>query len=181
MTTNNSKVTIHMVSSLDGFISSKDGSMSWFETPDFYEKGIEDEDTVEFLKTIDCFVVGSRTYELALTLGWPYGDVPTIVLTNRVLQADRESIEFYSGDLNHLVKERLKPNYRNIWLVGGATLAQDFIRLDLADEIRLSILPIILDDGTRFLDHIGHERPLHLKNVSAYKTGMVELWYEIRK
>ena len=60
-------------------------------------------------------------------------------------------------------------------------LAKDFIRLKLADEIRLSIIPIILGDGIPFFDHIGREQPLHLKNITAYKNGMVELWYEIRK
>jgi dihydrofolate reductase len=60
-------------------------------------------------------------------------------------------------------------------------LAKDFIRLKLADEIRLSVMPIILGDGIRFFDHTGQEQPLHLKNMTAYKNGMVELWYEIRK
>ena len=60
-------------------------------------------------------------------------------------------------------------------------LAKDFIRLKLADDIRLSIMPIILGDGTPFLDSIGQEQALHLKNVTAYKNGAVELWYEIRK
>ena len=169
-----------MVSSLDCFIAKKDGSVSWLQSSDSYEKGVTEEDAEEFIKTIDCFVMGSRTYELALTLGWPYGDVPTIVLTHRDLPADRENIEFYSGDLKKLVNDRLKPNYKNIWLVGGATLAKDFIRLKLADDIRLSIMPIILGDGTLFLDHIG-QQALHLKNVTAYKNGLAELWYEIRK
>ena len=60
-------------------------------------------------------------------------------------------------------------------------LVKDFIRLKLADEIRLSVLPVILGDGTPFFDHIGQEQILHLKDVTAYKTGMVELWYEIKK
>ena len=181
MTTDTPEVTIHMVSSLDGFIAKKDGSVSWLESSDSYEKGVIGESAEEFIKTIDCFVMGSRTYELALTLGWPYGDVPTIVLTHRDLPADRENVEFYSGDLNKLVNDRLKPNYKNIWLVGGAMLAKDFIRLKLADDIRLSIMPIILGDGTLFLDNIGQEQALHLKDVTAYKNGLVELWYEIRK
>ena len=58
---------------------------------------------------------------------------------------------------------------------------KDFIRLKLADEIRLSILPIVLGDGTPFFDHIKQEQALHLKDVTAYKSGMVELWYEIKK
>lgn len=187
MTTDAFRITIHMVSSLDGYIAKKDNSVSWFETSDNYEKGasISEQDQEEFLKTIDCYVMGSRTYEHALELsksyGWAYGEVPTIVLTHRKLPIDRQNIETYSGDLNKLVNERLRPNYRNVWLVGGAKLTKDFIRSNLADEIRQSILPIMLGDGTPFFDQIGQEQALHLKNVTAYKSGMVELCYEVRK
>jgi dihydrofolate reductase len=176
-------VTIHMVSSVDGFIAKKDNSVSWFETSNYYEKGITAQNTEEFLKSIDCYVMGARTYEHALELsksyGWAYGDTPVIVVTNRKLPIERPNIEIYTGDLTKLVNERLKPIYKNVWLVGGAMLVKDFIRLKLADEIRLSILPIILGDGLLFFDHVGQEQELHLKDVTAYKTGMVELWYEI--
>lgn len=182
----NSKVTIHMVSSLDGFIAKKDGSVSWLETSDSYSKGITltDSETEEFINAIDCYVMGSRTYEHALELsqnyGWAYGDKPTIVLTHRELRSERESVEFHSGDLSEFVNDRLKPNYKNIWLVGGAMLTKEFIRLNLADEIVLSIMPVILGDGLPFFDYIGEERALHLKDVTAYKDGMVELWYELK-
>ena len=173
-----------MVSSLDGIIAKKDNSVSWFEISDYYEKGVSEQDPEEFLKTIDCYVMGSRTYEHALELsksyGWAYGDTPTIVVTNRNLPIDKPNIEIYSGDLNKLVNERLKPNYKNVWLVGGSMLVKDFIRLKLVDQIRVSILPVILGDGTLFFDHIGQEQALHLKDVTAYKSGMVELCYEIR-
>ncbi|MFI5139407.1 MAG: dihydrofolate reductase family protein [Sphingobacteriales bacterium] len=187
MATDIFNVTIHMVSSLDGYIAKKDNSVSWFETSDNYEKGVNvtEQDAEEFLKKIDCYVMGSRTYEHALELsksyGWVYGDVPVIVLTHRKLPVDRQNIETYSGDLNKLVNEKLKPNYKNVWIAGGAKLAKDFIRLNLADEIRQSILPIILGEGTPFFDQIGEEQVLHLKDVTAYKSGMVELCYEIRK
>jgi dihydrofolate reductase len=183
----NSRITIHMVSSLDGFIAKKDNSTSWFETTDHYEKGVEhtEQQTKEFLKTIDCYVMGARTYEhaaeLSKTYGWAYGDVPTVVTSHRNLQPIRPNIEIYSGDLNNLVNEKLKPRHKNIWVVGGAKLVKDFIELKLADEIRLSILPIILGDGIPFFNGIEQEHTIHLKNVTAYKTGMVELHYEIKK
>lgn len=176
-----------MVCSLDGMIAKKDNSVSWFETTDYFEKGIQisDQDTEKFLNTIDCYLMGAHTYELAIELsksyGWAYGDTPTIVLTHKNLPKERENVEFYVGDLIGFVDERLKPNYKNVWLVGGAMLAKEFIRLRLADEIRLSVLPIILGDGLPFLDQIGLEQALHLKEVTAYKSGMVELWYEIKK
>lgn len=129
--------------------------------------------------------MGARTYELALELsknyGWPYGDIPTVVLTHRDLPVERPNVALYSGDLNQLVDDKLKPNYKNVWLVGGAQLAKDFINLKLADEIRLSILPVILGEGKLFLEGINDTQALHLKNVTPYQTGMVELHYEIKK
>jgi dihydrofolate reductase len=104
-----------------------------------------------------------------------------IVLTHRNLPVDGRNVEFYSGDLNNLLDERLKPKYKNVWMAGGAMLAKDLICLKLADEIRVSIIPIILGEGTLFFDHIGQEQLLHLKNATAYKNGIVELHYEIKK
>src|SRR5256886_16519150 len=82
-----SRVTIHMAASLDGFIARKDGRVDWLETSDEFAGG----DTLDpafvetFLKTIDCYVMGSRTYETALSFeaqvfGWAYGDNPIFVL-----------------------------------------------------------------------------------------------------
>ena len=169
-------ITLHMVSSLDGIIAKKDNSVSWMDSPgDLYEKGVAEGDVGDVVPSIDCFVLGSRTYEHALQLGWPYGDTPTVVTTNRRLPSIRKSVEFYSGDLKKLVDEILAPRYDNIWLVGGAMLCQNFLRLGLVDEIRLAIIPVLLGDGLRLFDNPGIERRWRLKNVIAYKTGVVEL------
>jgi len=173
-----SAVTLHVVSSLDGFIAKKDNSVSWMDSPgDVYEKGVSEGDADDVATSIGCFVLGSRTYEHALQLGWPYGDTPTVVITNRELPSTRKSVEFYSGDLKKLVDEILVPRYGNIWLVGGAMLCQSFLRLGLVDEIRLMIAPVILGDGLRLFGDSGIEQKWHLKNVVAYKNGFVELSY----
>jgi dihydrofolate reductase len=135
-------VTLHMISSLDGFIAKKDNSVSLLDSPaGVYEAGVSvsEEEAAAFVKAIDCYVLGSRTYEHALALGWPYGDTPTVVVTGRKLSSARESVEFYSGDLKTLVDVKLALRYRTIWLVGGAQLSQRFLELGLVDEIRLTI------------------------------------------
>lgn len=172
-----------MVASLDGFIAKKDNDVSWMRSTDRYEDGIvpTKEFIAEFLKSIDCYVMGSKTYEHALELGWVYGDTPVVVLTKRKLTSNRKTVEFFSGDLDKLVNDHLKPNFKNIWVVGGAAVTKAFIRLNLADEIRITFIPIILGDGLLFFDYIGKEQLLHLKNVTAYKDGMVELHYEVKK
>ncbi len=172
-----STITLHVVSSLDGFIAKKDNSVSWMDSSgDVYERGVTD-DGADVLESIDCYVLGSRTYEHALQLGWPYGDTPTVVLTTRELQSTRKSVEFYSGQLKRLVGEILAPRYRNIWLVGGAMLGQSFLRLGLVDEIRLMIAPVTLGDGLHLFGDSGIEQKWDLKNVVAYKNGFVELSY----
>ena len=188
MANTNSRVTIHMVASLDGFIARKDGSVDWLETPDKFEGGatITPEYVQEFLKTIDCYVMGSRTYETALGFeakgfGWSYGDKPTFVLTSRKLPRTRDSVEFYSGDLARLVNERLKPAFRSIWFAGGGAVSGECLRLGLADEIRYSIMPIVIGDGISFFEGLDKDVALHLVEVTAYESGMVALRHEVRK
>jgi len=144
-----SRVTIHMAASLDRFIARKDGRV----------------DCEAFLKTIDCYVMGSRTYETALRfeaqgLGWSYGGKPTFVLTSRELPRTRGTIEFHSGDLAQFVNECL--------------------RLGIADEVRYSILPILIGDGVPFFEKLDRDVALHLAEVKAYRSGMVGLRYEVR-
>jgi dihydrofolate reductase len=182
-----SHVTIHMAASLDGFIARKDGRVDWLETSDEFAGGETlDPGFVEaFLKTIDCYIMGSRTYETALSfeakgLGWSYGDKPTFVLTSRELPRTRDTVQFYSGDLAQLVNERLRPTFRSIWFVGGGMVSGECLRLGLADEVYYSILPILIGDGIRFFEKLGKDIALHLADVKAYKSGMVELRYEVR-
>ena len=175
-----SRVTLHVVSSLDGFIARKDNSVSWLDgNGSVYEAGvsISQEEIAAFIKSVDCYVLGSRTYEHALELGWPYGDTPTVVVTGRELPPARNNVEFYSGDLKTLVNENLAPRFRNIWLVGGAMLCQRFLSLGLVDEIRLTIAPVLLGDGLRLFGGLLTEERWNLKNMVAYKNGFVELTY----
>ena len=182
-----SRVTIHMAASLDGFIARKDGSVDWLETSDEFVDGepMDPELVESFLETIDCYVMGSRTYESALSfesrgLGWAYGDKPTFVLTHRELPRIRDTVELYSGDLEQLVNGRLRPTFRSIWVVGGGAVSTECLRLGLVDEVRYSILPILIGDGVPFFDKLDRDVPLHLAEVKAYESGMVELCYEIR-
>ena len=188
MTNLESRVTIHMAASLDGFIARRDGRVDWMETSDEFEDGeAVSADFVEsFLKTIDCYVMGSRTYETALLfegkgLGWPYGDKPTFVLTSRDLPRTRAAVEFYSGDLAQFVNEQLRPRFRSIWFVGGGAVSGECLRLGLADQVRYSILPVLIGDGIRFFEKLNKDVAFHLTEVKAYKSGMVGLCYEVRR
>lgn len=188
MANTDSCVTIHMVSSLDGFIARRDGSVDWLETSDKFEDGdtMAPELVEAFLKEIDCYVMGSRTYETAMDFeakgfGWSYGDKPTFVLTSRELPKIRDTVEFHSGDLAQFVNEHLRPSFRSIWFVGGGAVSGECLRLGLADEVRYSIMPVLIGDGISFFEGLENDVALHLQEVKAYETGMVALRYEVRK
>ena len=182
-----SRVTIHMAASLDGFIARRDGRVDWLETSDEFAAGetLDAKFVETFLKTIDCYVMGSRTYETALNfeakgLGWAYGDKPTFVLTGRDLVRTRDTVEFYSGDLAQFVNGQLRPVFRTIWFAGGGLVCGECLRLGLADEVRYSILPILIGDGIRFFEELDRDIALHLTEVKAYRSGTVEVCYEVR-
>jgi len=188
MAGDDSRVTIHMAASLDGFIARKDGRVDWLETSDVFEHGetLDPEQVEDFLGTIDCYVMGSRTYETALRFeaqgfGWSYGDKPTFVLTRRTLPKHRETVEFYSGDLTDLVNGRLRPAFRSIWFVGGGAVSGECLRRGLADEVRYSIAPVLIGDGISFFEGLDVDVELHLLEVKAYQSGIVALRHEVRK
>jgi dihydrofolate reductase len=182
-----SRVTIHMAASLDGFIARKDGRVDLMETSDDFADGetMDPAFVAEFLASIDCYVMGSRTYETALGFEaqgypWAYGDKPVFVLTSRSLPRTRSSVEFHCGDLAQFVNERLRPKFKAIWFVGGGMLSGECLRRGLADEVSFSILPVLIGDGISFFEKLDRDVALHLAKVKAYKNGMVELLYEVR-
>ena len=177
-----------MAASLDGFIARRDGSVDWLETADEFPGGVEmdPEIVASFLKTIDCYVMGSRTYETALAfeskgMGWAYGDKPTFVLTRRELPRIRPTVEFCSGDLRQIVDTRLRPHFASIWFVGGGTVCGECLRLRLADEIRFSIMPVVIGDGISFFQGLDRAVALHLLEAKAYRNGIVALRHAVRE
>lgn len=187
MKATDSVVTVHMVASLDGFIARKDGRVDWLETPDHFAGGeiMDAASVAAFLKTIDCYVMGSRTYETALRFeakgfGWSYGEKPTFVLTHRDLPRTRNTVEFHSGDLAPFVGA-LRVRFRSIWFVGGGAVAGECLRLGLADEVRYSIVPVLIGDGVPFFEKLDRDVALHLVEVKAYESGMTAHRYEVRR
>jgi dihydrofolate reductase len=86
----------------------------------------------------------------------------------------------YSGDLAQFVNGHLRPTFRTIWFVRGGVVSGECLRFGLANEVRYSILPILIGVGIPFFEKLDRDIALHLAEVKAYKSGMVELCYEVR-
>ena len=180
------RVTIHMATSLDGYIARQDGRVDWMETRDEFKHGeaLDSEYVRTFLNAIDCYVMGSKTYLTALDFeakgfGWSYGDRPVFVLTSRVLARTRQTVTFHAGDLREFFEVRIKPTFKNIWVVGGGKLSGACVEAGIADEVRYSILPVLLGSGISFFEGLTKDVSLHLLEVKAYQNGVVALHHEI--
>jgi len=75
----------------------------------------------------------------------------------------------------------LKANFCSIWFVGGGKVSGECLRRGLADEVRYSIMPILIGNGISFFDRLDKDVPLHLVEAKPYKSGMMALRYEVRK
>lgn len=182
-----SRVTVHMAMSLDGYIARRDGGVDWMAVQDEFPTGasLSAEEIAAFLTGIDCYVMGSHTYETALRFesqgyGWAYGDKPVFVLTTRSLARTRETVEFFAGDLAQLLTEQLRPRFAHIWVAGGGMVAGECLQRGLADEVSCSVLPVALGDGIPFFAGLDRATPLHLVEVKPYKSGTVLLRYEVK-
>ena len=69
------EIVYYVATSIDGYIASPDGSVEWLSP---YEGKGEDYGYTEFYDSVDGVLLGSRTYEKALSFGaWPYSDKPS--------------------------------------------------------------------------------------------------------
>lgn len=174
-------ITLYIAASLDGFVADDSGGVDWLESfEDTHDDGEPGGSYEDFFETVDCLVMGARTYEQVLGFGeWPYGDRPTVVVTHRSLPRANDSVSFYEGDLRPLLDRGVLVEHDHVWLVGGAALARQFLDEGLVDDIRLSVIPTLLGGGISLFGESGTERPLHLAGTTAYENGIVELHYEV--
>ncbi|ELY99042.1 bifunctional deaminase-reductase domain-containing protein [Natrialba chahannaoensis JCM 10990] len=185
---------LYIAASVDGFIATDDGGISWLEEVSDAEADGSAADTTTtenteptddgydaFFASVDCLVMGSTTYEQVLGFGkWPYEDRPTYVLTSRELPLATDAVKLVDDEPAALV-ERLKRQHDRIWLVGGATTAQSLLRANCVDELRLTLVPFLLGSGISLFgdSEDGTHRTLELLETTPRETGVVELRYRI--
>jgi len=83
----------------------------------------------------------------------------------------------YTGDLTELVKRLKSENGKNIYCDGGAEVINGLLKHDLIDECIISIVPVLLGNGTRLFKDGRPEQTLELVKVKTFETGLMQLHY----
>lgn len=139
------KVILYIATSLDGFIADSKGDVDWLPTPQS-DNDLEVVGYNNLMRRIDTIVMGSSSYEQIINFGeWGWPSKQTYVFTGRSLTNEVPYIHFTKDSPKDFMQE-LKSD-KDIWLLGGAKLAQSFAKEDLIDEVVVTIVPQTLGSG----------------------------------
>ncbi len=109
--------------------------------------------------------------------------------TKIVVSRTLDKIEWNNNTNTVLIKDNIAEQInaikaqpgKDIWLLGSTTLFQEFVRLDLIDEYRINVNPILLGKGKPLFANLDHQLNLKLTESTTLKSGVVLLVYEPAK
>jgi dihydrofolate reductase len=181
---NQKKIVLYIAQSLDGFIARNDGDTGWLS---MVEKSGEDYGYHDFVDSIDTVIMGRKTYDKVLSfgIGFPHKTKKCYVVSKTKTGRD-DNVEFINGDMKSFVdslkavsEKTGETSPKNIYLDGGAMLVQEMIRLNLIDEMTISIIPVLLGDGISLFGKLREEIKLQLRSCKSFESGLVQLQYMI--
>lgn len=172
--TDSPKVISFIAMSLDGYIAKSDGDISFLS---IVEKAGEDYGYSDFIKTIDTIIVGRKTYDKILNIGFEYPIDKVVYVITRTVIPDHGRIKYYSGSLTKLVSELRDKKGRNIFCDGGSEIINELLQGNLVDEFVISIIPILMGDGISLFKSKRPLLRLKLVDYQKYDTGLVQLHY----
>ena len=100
--------------------------------------------------------------------GW-WGDeppfrVPVFVLTHHpretVTKQGGTSFAFVTDGIELALEQaRAAAGNKDVYLAGGASIAQQYLKAGLLDELRIHLVPLLLGGGVRLFDRLGPDPP----------------------
>lgn len=172
------KISLFIATSLDGYIAKPDDDLSFLK---LVEKEGEDYGYAEFTDTIDTLIIGRRTYDYVLKEIGPShydnGQRDVYVITRNERPQTGRTI-FYTGNLTKLVERLKSEKGKNIYCDGGAEVINELLKHDLIDEFIISVIPVLLGNGTRLFKDGRHEQTLEFIKAKTFETGLAQLHYK---
>ncbi|MBD0325395.1 MAG: dihydrofolate reductase [Pyrinomonadaceae bacterium] len=182
------KVIYFVANSLDGFTARADGSFDWLfmDNTDYGMKA--------FFSSIDAVLMGRKTYEVAV------GHSPkrrrkskkteskrssktgmrSYVFSRTMKEAPDDGAILVSENAGEFVRNLKAEAGKDIWLMGGGSLARSLFAENLVDEISLNIHPILLGSGIPLFPEIGRQLDLELLDCKAHQNGCVQVAYRVK-
>lgn len=110
------------------------------------------------------------------TGAWPYEPKRCVVITSDTSRVSLYGEEFFSGELSGLLGRLGSDGVRRVYLDGGTLIGQA-LRANLVGDLTISVIPILLGEGTPLAPKLGRDVPLQLVGHRAFPSGLVQLDY----
>ncbi len=169
-------VKYFVASSLDSYISRKDGGVDWlFMDQDYGMKA--------FFDSVDVAVMGRKTYAKALELspnGVQFPGMKSYVFSHLMPKGRQENIEVVSDPPETWLKSIRARAGKDIWLVGGGEMVREFLQKKLVNEIGISIHPRLLGDGVPLYAQPYPETELEMVRSKQYPSGLLQVFYRVK-
>jgi dihydrofolate reductase len=184
-------VTYSMGTSLDGYIVGPDGRFDWTAP---------DEEVFRFwideIRGVGSHLMGRRLYETMLywetadqeqsldaaELEWAalWKPLPKVVFST-TLSAVKGNARLATGDLaREIGRLRAEPGEGEI-AIGGATLAAQAAALDLIDEYRAMVYPVLVGGGVPYFPRDERRADLELLETRTFRSSVVYLRYRVAR
>lgn len=191
-----SKVIFDISMSLDGFIAAANPTVAepmgeggqrlhdWaFGGDDSNGELLE-----QAMRSVGAIISGRRNYDLAVPWWGPDGPggparVPVVVVTHHPPEHSPEGgvYTFVTGGIDEaLTQARAAAGDKDVAVMGGADIGQQFLRAGLLDELSIHLVPVLFGSGTRLFDDLGPDH-LGLETVEIMNTpDATHLRYRVR-
>lgn len=170
-------VSVFVAVTLDGFIAESDHSLEFLNEFSSAQQ-MDDYGFAQFLEETDVLVMGRKTYDVVQTFQeWPYGKLPVVVVTNRPLDPNQETVTSASGPIDSIVKKLAANGQPRIYLDGGALITQG-LQADIVTNLILNIVPVSLGSGIPlFASELPRSR-WQCISARQFATGLVQVHYK---
>lgn len=177
------KVKYFVANSLDNFIARPDGGVDWL-----FNDGT-DYGMAEFFRSIDCVLLGPKTYEVAIAHNQPqrksrkakkkagFSVGMKSYVFSRTLKADpKDDFTIVSKNAGAFVRKLKKEAGKDIWLMRGGELAGSLLGEGVVDQLSLNIHPVMLGEGiykcfTEITDFVESEPKYERQHKSEFYRG----------
>lgn len=177
------KTIVEIAVTVDGFVAGLHDEQDWLEGfEDLSELGFD-----AFIAGVGAIVVGMRSYKLGVERGWfkgnTYGPSPIFVVCKTPPQNPSTDADFRfvtTGIEDAHRQAAQAAGDKNIYIFGGPNIIQQFLEKNLLDELRLSVVPVLLGQGIPLFAHMQERRQkLERVDVKVFSNGLTSLVYKI--
>jgi len=174
------KLFWQMMVSLDGYSEGPNGELDWHVVDADFLRYVQ-----EMLASIGAMLLGRKTYRFFADY-WPTATnpeaarmnaLPKIVFSRTLANVEWSNSRLVEGDVAEEVAALKHCPGGDLAVFGSANLAATLMRLDLIDEYRIFVAPVVLGAGKPMFADLGNRKPLTLAKVETLGSGVVALTY----